>query len=508
MVPPIIPDPSRALDLELEEAKHFNVRPVTSDLPWSPSETTPNPSDGPSPAPWEVSPAVISPDLPVMAMLRAPKLWLLSQEPPTPLPTEASGAKGHSVAMATAPPSPASETEASPQDPIHPEVYSLPSSSGLAGQDGESTSLSLSSHGGGSPPAPSQAAIDTQAGASPNSPGVDFGETRGASPTELSKAEHPRSSPQASVDGNVVADITISETATEPLGARGVSESESGVFNIAESPTSSLQASMDKMQGTWASLHRGGLDPHSLSAPLGVPEVSLMPKVTPRSGPWAATDGGVTVDPMDSTVTLDTSDAGGHWEPGPHMIEGAESPTLSPQMAMDTSVVTSLKPLDLGDKVGVLSPFTVASSSSRPHPDPEGQLVTQGTLGAVEPPQEGSHSGDPILPPWTSTAANKDEPVSVSSGEPTVPWDSPSTLPPASLGPEEFELEVLAGSPGVESFWEEAASGEEPALPGTPANGSAEEGESEARGLVQATVLVLRDLGLGGGIVLGAWEGF
>ena len=55
---------------------------------------------------------------------------------------------------------------------------------------------------------------------------------------------------------------------------------------------------------------------------------------------------------------------------------------------------------------------------------------------------------------------------------------------------------------------EGAASGEEPALPGTPANGSAEEGEFEARGLVQATVLVLRDLGLGGGIVLGAWEGF
>ncbi|XP_055286743.1 neurocan core protein [Moschus berezovskii] len=475
VVPPIIPDPSRALGLELEEAKHFSMRPVTSDLPWSPSEITPNPSNGPSPAPWETSPAVISPDLPVMAMLRAPKLWLLSQEPPTPLPTEASGVKGHSEAMATAPSSPAPEIEASPQDPIHPEVYSLPSSLGLAGQDGESTSLSLSSHRGGSLPAPSQAATDTQAGASPNSPGADFGKTRGASSTELRKAERPGSSPQASVDGSVVADVTISETATEPMGARGISESESGLFNTAESPTSSLQASMDKTQGTWASLHQEGLDPHSPSAPLGVPEVSLMPKVTPRLGPWAAMDGEVTVDPMDSTVTLDTSYAGGHWEPGSHMVEGAESLTLSPQMAVDTSVVTSLTSLDLGDKVGVLAVFTVASSSSQPHPEPEGQLVTQGTLGALEPPQEGSHSGDPILPPWTPTAANKEEPISVSSGEPTVPWDSPSTLLPASLGPEEFELEVLMGSPGVESFWEEAASGEEPALPGTPANGSAEE---------------------------------
>lgn len=508
MVPPIIPDPSRALGLELGEAKRFSMRPVTSDLPWSPSETTPNPSNGPSPTPWEASPVAISPDLPVMAMLRAPKLWLLSQEPPTSLPTEASGVKGHSEAMATALPSPASEIEASPQDPIHLKVYSPPSSSGLAGQDGESTSLSLSSHRGGSPPAPSQAATDTQAGASPNSPGADFGNTRGASPTELSKAEHPGSSPQASVDWNVVADITISEPATEPMGARGVSESESGVFNTAESPTSSLQASMDKTQEIWASLHREGLDPHSPSAPLGVPEVPLMPKFTPGLGPWAATDGGVTVDPMASTVTLDTSDAGGHWEPGSHMVEGAESPTLSPQMAVDTSVVTSVTSLDLGDKVRVLAVFTVASSSSQPHPEPESQLVTQGTLGALEPPQEGSHSGDPILPPWTPTAANKDEPISVSSGEPTVPWDSPSTLLPASLGPEEFELEVLMGSPSVESFWEEAASGEEPALPGTPANGSAEEGEFEARGLIQATVLVLRDLGLGGSIVLGAWEGF
>ena len=227
----------------------------------------------------------ISPDLPVMAMLRAPKLWLLSQEPPTSLPTEASGVKGHSEAMATALPSPASEIEASPQDPIHLKVYSPPSSSGLAGQDRESTSLSLSSHRGGSPPAPSQAATDTQAGASPNSPGADFGNTRGASPTELSKAEHPGSSPQASVDWNVVADITISEPATEPMGARGVSESESGVFNTAESPTSSLQASMDKTQEIWASLHREGLDPHSPSAPLGVPEVPLMPKFTPGLGP-------------------------------------------------------------------------------------------------------------------------------------------------------------------------------------------------------------------------------
>ncbi|KAB0395214.1 hypothetical protein E2I00_019619 [Balaenoptera physalus] len=409
------------------------------DLPGDATALAPNPLKGPSTTRWEASPTVISPDLPVMAMFRAPKLWLLSH--PTPLPTDGSEVKGYSEAMAAAPPSPASEIEASPQDPIHPEVYSLPASLGLTGQD--------------------------------------VGKTGGTSPTGLSKAEHPRSNPQASVDGNVVAAVTPTETATEPMGARGILGSESGVFNTAETPTSSLQANMDEAQGMWPSLHSEGLDPHSPSVLLGVPGVSLMPKVTPHLEPSAATDGGATVGPMDSTATLDTSDAGGNWEPGSHVVEGDESPTLSPQVAVDTSVVMSLMSLDLGDKIGVLAMSTMASSSSQPHPEPEGQMVTQGTLRGLEPPHEGSPSGEPALPPWTPTAASEDKPISVSSGEPIVPWDSPSTLLPASLGPEEFELEVLAGSPGVESFWEEAASGEEPALPGTPANGSAEEVPSD-----------------------------
>uniref|UniRef100_A0A8C6B1I9 Neurocan core protein n=1 Tax=Monodon monoceros TaxID=40151 RepID=A0A8C6B1I9_MONMO len=360
MVPPI------TLGLELEEAKGPSVRPATPDLPWSSSEATalaPNPLKGPSTARWEASPTVISPDLPVMAMLRGPKLWLLSH--PTPLPTDASEVKGYSEAMAAAPPSPA--------------------------------------------------ATDTQAGAGPNSFRADFGKTGGTSPTGLSKAEPPRSNPQASVDGNVVAAVTPTETATEPMVARGVLGSESAVFNTAETPTSSLQANMDEAQGMWLSLHSKGLDPHSPSVPLGVPRVSLMLKVTPRLEPSAATDGGATVAPMNSVVTLDTSGAGGNWEPGSHVV-------------------------------GVLAMSTMASSNSQPHPEPEGQMVTQGTL-----------RGEPALPPWTPTAASKDKPISVSSGEPIVPWDSPSTVLPASLGPEEFELEVLAGSPGVESFWAEAA---------------------------------------------------
>ncbi|KAF6306732.1 neurocan [Rhinolophus ferrumequinum] len=462
MAPPSIPGPSRALGLELKEVKGPSVRLATPNLPWSPSEASVlvrNPSEGPSTAPWEASPMVPSLDLPVMAMLRAPKLWLLPH--PTPLPSQANVVKGHSEAMATAPPSPALETQAGPQDSIYPEVYSLPPSLDLTGQGGEAMFLTFSGHGAGSPTASSQVAMNTRAGASSSSPRADFGEIGGTSPTELSKTEHPRSSPQTSVYGNVAADFTPTEMATEPMGVRDISGSESGVFSTAESPTSGSQ-------GTWPSLHSEGLDLRPHSAPLGDPGVSLMPGITLES--WAATDGGAMVGPTDSTATLDPSDAGGIWEPGSRVIEGTESPILSPQVAVDTSMVTSLMSLDQEDKVGVL-----ATSSSQPHPEPTDQMVTQGILGASVSPQEGGPLREPTFPPWTPMAASMDEPVLVSSGEPTVPWDSLSSLLPAPRVPDEFELEVLAGNASVE----ESASGEEPALPGTPANGSAEQTPSD-----------------------------
>ncbi|XP_027438852.1 neurocan core protein isoform X2 [Zalophus californianus] len=343
------------------------------------------------------------------------------------------------------------------------------------GQGREATSPTVGSHRAGRPVASSQTATDTQAGASPNHPRANFGETGGTSPTGLSKAELPRSSPQASVDRDVAEDFTPTETTTEPTGVRDISESGSGVVSTAESSSSSSQATVDEAQGTWPSLHSEGLDSHPPSAPSGGPRVFLIPGVTPSSESWAAINGEAMLGPTDSTATLDASDAGGIWEHGSHGVEGAESPTLSPQVAVDSSMVMSLLSLDQGDKVGVLAMSTVASSSSQPHPEPEGQTVTPGTLGALAPSHESSPRGEPVFPSWTPTAVSVDKPASVSSGEPTVPGDSPSTPPPASLGPEEFELEVLAGSPGMEGFWEEAASGEEPTLPGTPANGSAEE---------------------------------
>ncbi|XP_032172648.1 neurocan core protein isoform X2 [Mustela erminea] len=475
-VPPSIPGPSSVLGLKLEEAKGPSVRPAIPDLPWSPSEATalaPSPSEGPSTASWGVSPMVSSPDFPVMAMLRAPKLWLHSH--PTPLPTQADRVKGQTEVMATGPPSPASETEAVPQDPIHPEEHSLSLSSVPTGQSRETASPTVGSYRAGRPVASSQTATDTQAGASPDHPRTDFGEMGESHPTGFSKTELPRSSPQASVDRNVAEDFYPAKIATEPTGVRDISVSESGVFSTAESPSSSSQAIMEEAQGTWPSLHTDGLDSHSPSASSGGPRVVLIPGGTPSSEPWAPINGEAMLEPTDSTTKLDPSDADGIWEPGSHVIEGAKSPTLSPQVAVDSSMAMSPWSLDQGDKVGVLAMSTVVSSSSQPHPEPEGQMVTPGTPGALAPSHEGSPPQELVFPSWAPTAASVDKPASVSSGLPTVPGDSPSTLLPASLGPEEFELEVLAGSPGVEGFWEEAASGEEPTLPGTPANGSAEE---------------------------------
>ncbi|XP_054434723.1 neurocan core protein [Pteronotus mesoamericanus] len=446
---PSIPGPSRALGFKLEEAKGPSVRLAPPKLPWAPSEATahaPSPSGDSSAAPWEVSPMVTSLDLPVMAMLRAPKAWLLPH--PTPPPTQASGVKGHSEVMATAPRSLSSEIQASPQDPIHPEVYSSPPSLDLTGQGREAMFPTFPS---------------------PNSLRADFGEIEETSPTGLVKAEHPRSSPQASVDGSAAADFTPMEMATEPMGGRGISESETGVFSTAESPTAGSEATVGEARGMWPSLHSEQLDPRLTSSPLRGPGVSLSLE------PWAATDGGGTVGPADSTATVDPGDADGIWKPGSRVVEGAESPTMSPQVAVDKNVVTSLMSLDQGDKGGVLATSTMDSSSSQPHPEPEGQGMTRGPLGASALPQAGSLPVNPALAPWTPTAAGMNKPVSESLGEPTVPWDSPSTLPPVPWVLGNFELEVLAGSASVE----EAASGEEPALPGTPANGSAEQAPSD-----------------------------
>ncbi|XP_075857684.1 neurocan core protein [Microcebus murinus] len=439
VIPPSIPGP------ELQKATGPRARPANPDLPWSPSETTvpaPSPSEGPSPAPWEVSPKSTSPDLPIIAMLRAPKEWLLPH--PTPVSAEASGVEGRGEAVATALLSPAP-------------------SLGLLGQGGEVRSTALDSHGEGSPTAPSGAVSDTRAGASSDAPREDFGGIGETSPTWPPNAEHPRSSPWASVDRTGVAGVA----STEPVGVRGTLGPESGASDTADSPAPSPRATADGAQSPRPSAHSKGLDASSPPAPSGGLGVLSVPGVTSSLQPWAATGEGATLGPRESMATAGSSQAGGIWEPGSRVSEGDERPTLAPQVAVETGMRMSPTSLDQGDGFGLLATSTLASSSSQPLLElrPE----AQGTPGAPALPQQGSPLGTPGLPPWTPTAASVDEAASVSSGEPTAPWDSAGTLLPVSLGAEEFALGVLSGSP----FWEEAASGEELALPGSPADGSA-----------------------------------
>nr|XP_003413290.2 neurocan core protein [Loxodonta africana] len=447
------------ISLELQEADEPTMRPAASTQPWPPSES-PTLALSPRTDPQDASLMVTSLDFPVMAMLRASKPWLLA--PLTPVPTEGLGAEGHGKPTAF-PLAPASETEASLQGLSNPEASPQYPSLGPPRQSGEATSLILSGYRASSSPAPSQEVMDPGARAIPNSISTDAREVGGTSSARLSKPEHPSPSSFASVGKNMAADFTPAETTAEPTGAGDILGSESGVFN--------LPATMDEVDS-------GGLHLQPQAAPSGGPGVSLVPGVPlfDRAGnlsflePQAAVDGGAMEGPTDPTTTGDLVSAGGIWEPGSRVAEGAESSALGPPVTVDTRVVTSLTSLDLEDKLEVLATSALASSSFEPHPEAEGQ---SGILGASAPPWKGR-------PSWTPTAAIVDEAASISSGEPTTPWESPGTLLPSSLGPKELDLEVLAGGPGVEGLWEEAASGgEEPALPGTTTEGSMEEDPSD-----------------------------
>ncbi|XP_004873483.1 neurocan core protein [Heterocephalus glaber] len=435
-ISPSTPVSSRTLDLKLEDTEGPAAQPATPSPSWSPSEPTvpaPGGREGPS--------AVFtSPDLPIVAMLRGPKMRLL---PPSSLiPTKA---------LTSVLPSLASEIG----------VHSLPPSLGPTGQGREIPAVTLSHHGAGSPRIPSLAATDTQAGTNPSSPGADFGEIGAPSPAELSRAESPSPSPGVSVDRNVMVDLVP----VEHVGISGIFGSGSGVT---ESPPSSLQATV--LPGTWSSPHSERLEASPPSVPSG------SPGATPSLEPWAAAVEGATMAPVESTATLVPREAGRVWASGPYEAGGAQSPTSHPVVTVDSVVGTSFEPLGQVTGTGVWA-ISAPSSSSQPHP--EGQLVAKGTQGPPAFLAPGAPLGKPAPPPWTTAVSGVDEAASVSSGEPTVAWDALSTLLPIPLGTEEPELEVLAGSPGLEGFWEEAASGEEAALPRRPQNGTAEDVPSD-----------------------------
>nr|XP_058148708.1 LOW QUALITY PROTEIN: neurocan core protein [Dasypus novemcinctus] len=400
-----------------------------------PSGVPPGP-EGASEAPGTASPTATSADLPAVAMLRAPSPWLPTQPPP--LPT------------------------GGPRDP---EMYSLSPSSGPTGRGGEATALG--GHvAGGSLATSSRPPAATRAGASPRPTGAGSGEIGGTRPAPSGRAEPPSPSPRAPVD--VAAGLPPHPGCTEPTGVGGASRPDSGALRAAGSPPSGPQVAADEMESTWSPLDGETWGARSPGTPPGGPGVTPLDGAkSPSLEPQAAGGGGATA----PAATPDPGRAGRTWGPAPHEAEAPGSPPWSPEAAVDTSggpPPTSLRPEAHG---GVLATSPPASPGPRAHAE-----VARGTPGASAAAQEGSPPGEAALATWTPTVGRA---ASVSSGEPTAPWEPPDLLPPGAL-----ELDDLAGAAGLEDFWEEAASGDEATSNPCENNPCLHGGTCEANGTV------------------------
>ncbi|KAL1773078.1 neurocan core protein [Sigmodon hispidus] len=375
------------LGLKPGTAEAPSVKSTIRHLPWSPLELSvppsrasedPDVSRGVSPPPVDTSP-----DLPIVAMLRAPKLWLLPHSTFVPNVTPV-------------PPSPASLLPS-----WHPEEQGEPISLGAEGLE-----------------TPSQTTMDASVEASHKSPTVESREIEEIS--SIQAMEDTRSGPWASLDSS---NVTVNPVPSDA----GILGTESGVLNISGSPTSSGEATMGNVLATWLPVPSQRLETSSQSSPL------VGQAVTVSVEPTEALEGGATED------MLVPRGADATWE-------------SEPKSSISRTYVAVSLSMDQGNMAGAQGVPTPASTNSQDHPEPEDQMVAQ---GSPEP-----YSSLPSHP-WSSLASSMDEMASVSSGEPTGLWDTPSTMIPMSLGLDESDLNVVAGSPGLKDFWEEMASGQE-----------------------------------------------
>lgn len=395
---PAVTSPDRDHGLKPGTAEAPIVKSTLRHLPWSPSEP-PVPPSSPSEAPSvvydEASPDDTSPDFPIVAMLRAPKLWLLPHSTFVP-------------SVTPIPPSPAS-----PLPSWHPEE-----------QDGALIAAAPISLGAEGLETPSQTTMDAPVEASHKHPATDSKEIGGVNSIQATK--HPSSGPWVSLDSS---NVTVSPVPSDA----GILGTESGVLDISASPTSSGQATMSKVLSTWLPLPSQGLNTGSQSSPLGGHGVTVSVK------PTVTLEGGTPEGPRKATMELVPRGADATWG-------------LEPKSSISSTHVAVSPSMDQGTMAGAQGVPTLTSTSSQDHPEPQDQMVAQGS--------QGPHSSLPSHP-WSSLASSMDEMTSVSSGEPTGLWDTPSTLMPVSLGLDESDLNVVAGSPGLENFWEEVASGQE-----------------------------------------------
>ncbi|XP_051025795.1 neurocan core protein [Acomys russatus] len=386
LLSPSIPSTDSTPGMEQGAVEAFSTKSTIHYVPWSPSEPAAPPS-----SPFEALSAVSheaprddsSPDFPIVAMLRAPKLWLVPHS--TLIPS-----------VTPVPPSPASP---------------LPSW-GPEEEDGDVTTarpVSLEP--------PSQTTMATPVKASHGSAAADSREIGEISPIQATK--HSSSGPWVSLDSS---NVTMNHA---PSGA-GILGTESGDLDLPGTPTSGGETTVDKVLATWLPLPSQGLNTGSQSTPLGGYGVTVSVE------PTVALEGDTTEGPMEAIMELVPSVAAATW--------GSE-----PKSSISSTHVAVTRP-------AAQTTPTLTSASSQGHPEPEGQMVAQGSPGPL--------SSLP-LHPWSSPASSMDEVASVSSGEPTGLWEAPSTLIPVSLGSDESDLNVVAGSPGLEGFWEEVASGQQ-----------------------------------------------
>lgn len=386
LISPSVPSIDSTPDLKPGAAEAPSVKATIPHLPWLPSEP-PAPSSSPSEAlsavSLQASPGDGSPDFPIVAMLRAPKLWLLP----------------HSTLVPNVTPVPLSP--ASPLPSWGPEEQAVQPVS-LGAEDLET---------------PFQTAMTAPAEASHRSPDADSIEIEGIS--SMRASNHPISGPWASLDSS---NVTMNPVPSDA----GILRTESGVLDLTGSPTSGGQATVDKVLATWLPLPGKGLDPGSQSTPMEAHGVTMSVE------PTVALEGGATEGPMEATMEVVPSTADATWGSEP------KSSISSTHMAVTVA--------------GAQGMPTLTSTGSEGHPEPEGQMVAQESLGLLS--SLSSH-------PWSSLASSTDEVASVSSGEPTGLWDTLSTLIPVSMGLDESDLSVVAESPGLEGFWEEVSSGQE-----------------------------------------------
>ncbi|XP_048196652.1 neurocan core protein [Perognathus longimembris pacificus] len=425
--PSSLPASSNSPEPKLDGAEIPMGEPATASLLRWPSESTAwasSPSESHSTAPGKAFGTASAPDLPVAAMLRAPKAWPQFPSPTVPTKaTEVTRLQDQGLVVTAAPSALAIGTPLEPLDP--------------AGQGGGA--LATTGSQGEKQGVPPQAATET--------PVPDYGEVGAIGSTQPGEAEHTSSGPWPLMARNVT-----DFSSTEPMSPQDTSDVEARVTHTAEHPTTGPKGSGERILGA----HLG------TSA---LPSSSGGPGVTASLEPWGSSDGHTIGGPTGSPVTLSPHGSGGTQEPRSRMLEVPRSPWGAVDMS-DEIPPTSL---GLGAEAGIPDPLKPVSTRVQPHPWGEAPGVTWGDLGPLAPP---SQSGPPPPP---GTVASMGDTASVSSGESAAPWDASSTLPPVSPGVMEAEMDVAAEDPGLEGFWEEAASGEKPTPPGSPAQESTEE---------------------------------